>query len=206
MRKGMNTTLIVVLVIIAAIVIWIFSSYNGLVSMDENVNSMWSQIDNQLQRRADLIPNLVETVKGYASHEEKIFTEVTRAREKVVGAQGLKIKLGNAELSGALSRLLAIVENYPTLKADANFMQLADELTGTENRISVTRMDYNNAVPLYNSKIRRFPTAIIAGCWVLKRKNTLKPKGQKVPTWILVQRRITDNDSCKNVKPYMQIK
>ncbi len=185
MRKGMNTTLIVVLVIIAAIVIWIFSSYNGLVSMDENVNSMWSQIDNQLQRRADLIPNLVETVKGYASHEEKIFTEVTRAREKLVGAQGVEDKAqADAELSGALSRLLAIVENYPTLKADANFMQLADELAGTENRISVARMDYNNAVRLYNSKIRRFPTAIIARMLGFEKKEYFKAEeeAKKVPS------------------------
>jgi LemA protein len=175
MRKGISTTLIVILVIIAAIVIGVFSSYNGLVSMDENVNSMWSQIDNQLQRRADLIPNLVETVKGYASHEEKIFTEVTRAREKLVGAQGVEDKAqADAELSGALSRLLAIVENYPTLKADANFMQLADELAGTENRISVARMDYNNAVQLYNSKIRRFPTVVIAGMLGFEKKEYFK--------------------------------
>lgn len=161
--KGISTGLIVVIVIIALGAMFLFSTYNGLVSADENVNGKWSQIENQLQRRADLIPNLVNTVKGYAAHEETILTEVSRAREKLIGASGIGEKAeANSELSGALSRLLAIAENYPNLKADANFRQLADELAGTENRIAVARMDYNNAVQAFNSRIRRFPTVIFA--------------------------------------------
>ncbi|MGI6486151.1 MAG: LemA family protein [Tepidanaerobacteraceae bacterium] len=171
MRRGL-ATLIVVVVIVAVIALAFLGTYNSLVSLDENVNSMWSQIDNQLQRRADLIPNLVETVKGYAAHEESIFNEVTRAREKLITAQGVEDKArAESELSGALSRLLAIVENYPNLKADANFRQLADELAGTENRIAVARMDYNNAVQLYNSRIRRFPTVVIAGMFGFEKRD-----------------------------------
>jgi LemA protein len=171
MRRGL-ATLIVVIVIVAVIALAFLGTYNSLVSLDENVNSMWSQIDNQLQRRADLIPNLVETVKGYAAHEESIFNEVTRAREKLITAQGVEDKArAESELSGALSRLLAIVENYPNLKADANFRQLADELAGTENRIAVARMDYNNAVQLYNSRIRRFPTVVIAGMFGFEKRD-----------------------------------
>ncbi|NLC63657.1 MAG: LemA family protein [Thermoanaerobacterales bacterium] len=171
MRRGL-ATLIVVIVIVAVIALGFLGTYNSLVSLDENVNSMWSQIDNQLQRRADLIPNLVETVKGYAAHEESIFNEVTRAREKLITAQGVEDKArAESELSGALSRLLAIVENYPNLKADANFRQLADELAGTENRIAVARMDYNNAVQLYNSRIRRFPTVVIAGMFGFEKRD-----------------------------------
>ena len=149
----------------------IFSIYNGLVSLDEAVTATWSQVENQLQRRMDLIPNLVNTVKAYASHEESIFTEVTRAREKLMGAGTLADKAqADQELTGSLSRLIAIAENYPDLKADANFRQLSDELAGTENRIAVSRMDYNNSVQLYNTKIRKFPTAIIAGMFNFEKK------------------------------------
>ncbi|MFO7153019.1 MAG: LemA family protein [Bacillota bacterium] len=158
-----NGAIIAVVVIIGLIFVFGFGTYNSLVNAEENVNSKWSQVENQLQRRADLIPNLVETVKGYAAHEQEIFTEVTRAREKLISAGTVAEKAeADAELSQSLSRLLAIVENYPTLKADANFRQLADELAGTENRIAVARMDYNNAVQKYNSKIRSFPTVLIA--------------------------------------------
>ncbi len=168
MKKGL-TALIVILVVIVLI---LFSGYNGLVTSEEKVNSAWSQIDNQLQRRADLIPNLVNTVKGYAAHEEQILTEVTRARERLIGAGSVSDKAGaEDELSGALSRLLAIAESYPELKADANFRQLADELAGTENRITTARMDYNNSVQSYNTKIRRFPTAIIARMFGFDKKD-----------------------------------
>lgn len=172
MKNGFLTAVIVIVVILAVAAMFIFGSYNGLVGSEENVNSKWSQIDNQLQRRADLIPNLVNTVKGYAAHEETIFTEVTRARENLIGAGNVAEKgQADAELTGALSRLLAIAENYPDLKADANFRQLADELAGTENRIAVARMDYNNAVQDYNSRIRRFPTVIIAGMFGFEKKD-----------------------------------
>lgn len=167
--------MIIIAVLIAAFLIFAFSSYNGLVAAEENVNSKWSQVENQLQRRADLIPNLVETVKGYAAHEEEIFTEVTKAREKLISAGSVAEKAqADAELTSALSRLLAIVENYPTLKADANFRQLADELAGTENRIAVARMDYNNAVQRYNSRIRSFPTSIIARIMGFEKKEYFK--------------------------------
>lgn len=171
MKKGLQGV-IALLAIIAVLALFAFSTYNGLVTAEEAVNSAWSQVENQLQRRLDLIPNLVSTVKGYAAHEETIFTEVTRAREKLIGAGSLsEMAEANQELSGALSRLLAIAENYPQLKADANFRQLSDELAGTENRIAVARMDYNNAVQAYNTKIRRFPTAIFANMFGFERKD-----------------------------------
>ena len=171
MKKGISGALIAV-IIIAFLGLTIFSSYNNLVTMEEDVTGKWSQVDNQLQRRLDLIPNLVSTVKGYAAHEEKVFTEVTRAREKMIGAGTVADKAeANSELDGALSRLLAIVENYPTLKADSNFRQLADELAGTENRIATARMDYNNAVQAYNTKIRKLPTVIFAGMLGFDKKD-----------------------------------
>jgi LemA protein len=174
LRNGLKGV-IVLLVIIAILALPVFSGYNGLVASDEAVNSAWSQVENQLQRRMDLIPNLVNTVKGYASHEEKIFTEVTRAREKLIGAGSLAEKAeADQELSGALSRLLAIAENYPELKADANFRQLSDELAGTENRIATSRMDYNDTVQSFNTKIRRFPTVVIARMFGFEKKDYFK--------------------------------
>ena len=169
------SAILAIVVVVAFLLVFAFGSYNGLVAAEENVNSKWSQVENQLQRRADLIPNLVETVKGYAAHEQEIFTEVTRAREKLISAGSVAEKAqADAELTQALSRLLAIVENYPTLKADANFRQLADELAGTENRIAVARMDYNNAVQRYNSRIRSFPTSIIARIMGFEKKEYFK--------------------------------
>ncbi|MPL67860.1 Protein LemA [bioreactor metagenome] len=151
-------------VIVAIVVVMGISGYNSLVSMNENVNGKWSQIENQLQRRADLIPNLVSTVKGYAAHEQQAIQAVAEARTKLGGAQGPAAKAqADADLNSALSRLLVVVENYPNLKADANFRALMDELAGTENRIAVARKDYNDAVQIYNTKIRSFPTTIYAG-------------------------------------------
>jgi LemA protein len=150
-------------VIIALLVVMGVSGYNSLVALNENVNGKWSQIDNQLQRRADLIPNLVNTVKGFAAQEQQVIKSVTDARSKLAGAQGPAAKAqADSELSGALSRLLVVVENYPTLKSDANFRALMDELSGTENRIAVARKDYNDAVQVYNAKIQSFPTVIYA--------------------------------------------
>ncbi|NLU10768.1 MAG: LemA family protein [Tepidanaerobacter acetatoxydans] len=173
--KNVFKIVIAILLIIAILVMPVFLTYNSLVAADEAVNSAWSQVENQLQRRMDLIPNLVNTVKGYAAHEEKILTEVTRAREKLMAAGSVTEKAeADQELSTALSRLIAIAENYPELKADANFRQLADELAGTENRIAVSRMDYNNAVQDYNTKIRRFPTTIVAKLFGFEKKDYFK--------------------------------
>lgn len=173
--KNVFKIVIAVLLIIAILVMPVFLTYNSLVAADEAVDSAWSQVENQLQRRMDLIPNLVNTVKGYAAHEEKILTEVTRAREKLMAAGSVTEKAeADQELSTALSRLIAIAENYPELKADANFRQLADELAGTENRIAVSRMDYNNAVQDYNTKIRRFPTVIVAKLFGFEKKDYFK--------------------------------
>jgi len=154
---------IIAAVVVALLVVMGVSGYNGLVQMNENVNGKWAQVENQLQRRADLIPNLVSTVKGYAAHEQQAIQAVADARAKLGGAQGPAAKgQADAELGGALSRLLVIAENYPNLKADQNFRALMDELAGTENRVGVARKDYNDAVQGYNTKIQSFPTMIYA--------------------------------------------
>jgi len=167
MNKGLKTLLIIVGIIILIIVIpysYIKGTYNSLVTMDESVKGAWAQVENQLQRRYDLIPNYVETVKGYAAHEKEVFVKVTEARSKVAGAGNIDEKIqANNQLSSALSRLLVVVERYPELKANTNFIRLQDELAGTENRIAVERRRFNETVKVYNIKIRTFPTNIIAG-------------------------------------------
>jgi LemA protein len=167
MSKTLKTVLIVVGILIVIIVIpllYLKGTYNTLVTMDEGVKAAWAQVENQLQRRYDLIPNLVETVKGYAAHEKEVFIKVTEARSKVAGATSISDKISaNNELSSALARLLVVVERYPDLKANTNFIRLQDELAGTENRISVERRRFNETVRVYNTKIRSFPTNIIAG-------------------------------------------
>ena len=161
---NMHKGAIIAIVLVALVAIFGVSTYNGLVGMNETVNGKWSQVDNQLQRRADLIPNLVNTVKGYAAHEQAAIQAVSDARSKLVGAQGVGDKAAAAgEMNSALSRLLAIAENYPNLKADKNFRALQDELAGTENRIAVARKDYNDAVQGYNTKIKTFPQSMFAG-------------------------------------------
>ena len=138
--------------------------YNSIVTLNENVETAWSQIENVLQRRADLIPNLVNTVKGYAGHEKEVLTEVTEARAKVGGATTIPSKIAaNNQLTSALSRLMLVVERYPDLKANQNFLALQDELAGTENRIAVERMRYNEVVRAYNVFVRKFPNNFIAG-------------------------------------------
>ncbi|VBB05481.1 lema [Lucifera butyrica] len=154
---------IIVGIVVVLLVVTGIGGYNSLVSLNENINGRWAQVENQLQRRADLIPNLVNTVKGYASHEQTAIKEVADARAKLAGAQGPAAKAeANNNLNGALSRLLVIAENYPNLKADQNFRALQDELAGTENRLAVARKDYNDAVQIYNAKIQSFPTVIYA--------------------------------------------
>ena len=145
--------------------------YNGLVNDRESVEGAWSQVENVLQRRADLIPNLAETVKRYARHEEQIFTDVADARSRLLGAKGpAQTQAANQGLESTLGRLLAIAENYPDLKANQNFLALQDELAGSENRIAVERKRYNDRVRQFNARIRRFPTNIIAGLFNFDRQ------------------------------------
>jgi LemA protein len=170
MSKGFKTILIIIAVI-AVILLPSISIYNNLVRLDQAVKQSESNIDNQLQRRSDLIPNLVATVKGYAAQEKSIFTEIADARSKLAGAQTITAKAdADNQLSGALSRLLVIVENYPNLKSDQNFRDLSVALEGTENRISIARQDYNTAAGTYNSTIMRFPNSIIAGMFRFEQK------------------------------------
>src|SRR5271170_4234821 len=137
---------------------------NEMVRLSEQVKSNWAQVDVVLQRRSDLIPNLVETVKGFAAHEETVFGDIAKARAALGGAQTPKDKIAaNGQLDGALSRLLLIVENYPQLKSNENFLKLQDELAGTENRIAVERKRYDDAIQAYNTYITLFPNNIIAG-------------------------------------------
>ena len=167
MGKSQKTILIVVGLLVLLIVIpysYLKGTYNSLVTMDETVKGAWAQVENQLQRRYDLIPNYVETVKGYAAHEKEVFVKVTEARSKVAGAANINEKIeANNQLSSALSRLMVVVERYPELKANTNFIRLQDELAGTENRIAVERRRFNETVKVYNIKIRSFPTNLIAG-------------------------------------------
>lgn len=156
--------LIIIAVIIVILAVWVAGSYNGMVSKSEYVKNKQSDIQSQLQRRADLIPNLVNTVKGYASHEQEIMNSIADARSKIVNAPTTQDALNaNDQLTQVLRGLTVIVENYPDLKASANFIALQDELAGTENRINVARLDYNNAAREYNSSIKGFPTVIFAG-------------------------------------------
>jgi len=163
MRKGWIIFGGIVLVVVL-LVVYITGKYNIMVSTDEEVKAAWAQVENQLMRRYDLIPNLVETVKGYAAHEREVLTQVTEARSRVGSARTADEQIrANNELTGALSRLVVVVENYPQLKANENFIRLQDELAGTENRISVERRRYNEKVKEYNQLIRRFPGNVIAG-------------------------------------------
>lgn len=168
--KRSNWTWLIVGAIVVVVVLLGVSSYNNLVSAETNVESKLSTIDVDLQRRADLIPNLVNTVKGYAAHEQEVLRAIADARSRLVGAgSAQELADADAELSSALARLLVVVENYPTLKADAQFRQLMDELAGTENRIAVSRKDYNDAATAYNTRVRRFPSAIFAGLFGFER-------------------------------------
>ncbi len=160
----MKKFLIVLAVIVILIAIVLVSTYNGMVSKKENIDSSLSNLDVMLQRRADLIPNLVNTVKGYTDHENEIITQVTDARTKLVNSNTLEEKAtANEELTDSLKTLMLVVENYPDLKSSQNFIQLSDELAGTENRISVARKDYNDAVKSFNTSIIKFPNNLLAG-------------------------------------------
>ena len=149
-----------------------YQSYNRLVVLNESVDSSWAQVENVMQRRYDLIPNLVNTVKGYAKHEKEVLEEVTRMRSQWGAAQTPGAKLNASQgLEGAISRLLVVAEQYPNLKADENFLRLQDELSGTENRIAVERMRYNDMVKSYNIQMRSFPSNIVAGMFHFTKKD-----------------------------------
>lgn len=166
MKNG-SKILICVCVVVLLSVFWFFGTRNSLVSLKEDVEMQQSQIETTLQRRSDLIPNLVATVKGYATHEEEVFTEIADARSKLAGSIKSgdieSISKANNDLDSALGRLLAISENYPDLKASEQFIALQDELAGTENRISVARQHYNEKVKDYNTAVQKFPTSMVAG-------------------------------------------
>ena len=175
MKKGLVGCLVVLagLVVLAIIVGgWLMGAYNRMVTEREGVDKAWAQVENVLQRRGDLIPNLVETVKGYAAHEQEVFTAVADARSRLAGAATpQEAANANAGLTSALGRLLAIAENYPQLKANENFIRLQDELAGSENRIATERMRYNEAVRGYNTLIKRFPSNLIAGFFSFAEKD-----------------------------------
>jgi LemA protein len=182
--KGLKTVLIILgilLLIVFAAYSYLKGTYNSLVTMDESVKGAWAQVENQLQRRYDLIPNYVETVKGYAKHEKQVFVEVANARSKVAGATTVSDKIqANGQLSSALGRLLLVVERYPELKANTNFIRLQDELAGTENRIAVERRRFNEMVKAYNIKVRSFPTNILAAMFGFEKATFFEvPKEQQ---------------------------
>lgn len=166
-----NKGLIATLIGVAIVVIYGVSSYNSFVSAEENVDNKFSQVDNQLKRRSDLIPNLVETVKGYAKHEQEAIDSVTQARAQLAGAKTPEDKAdADQQLSGALNRLLVVVEKYPDLKANENFRSLMDSLEGTENRLAVARKDYNDEVTQYNKSVKRFPKNMLARTFGFDKK------------------------------------
>ena len=170
--KKSTIILISVIAIIAILVLGLVGTYNGLVQKSEAVESSFSNIDTNLQRRADLIPNLVNTVKGYTNHETEIINSITDARAKLTSANTVEEKSNaNKELSSSLNALMVVVENYPDLKASENFKQLSDELAGTENRIAIARRDYNEAVKTYNTSIKTFPNSMLAGMFGFAQKS-----------------------------------
>jgi LemA protein len=174
MSKGLKAFFIVLAVLVLILLAsysFLKGTYNSFVTLDEAVKAAWAQVDNQLQRRYDLIPNLVETVKGFAAQEQKVFIEVTKARAQAGSARTVPEKIeANNELTSALSRLLVVVERYPELKSNENFLRLQDELAGTENRIAVERRRYNEAVRAYNVKIRSFPANLLAGLFGFEKQ------------------------------------
>lgn len=184
MSKGLKITLIIVGIVVVlgiGLIGWAIGEYNKVIAMDENVKGRWAQVENQLKRRYDLIPNLVETVKGYATHEKELFENIAEARTKYFQQEtvGGKIEASN-QLEGVLSRLLLLREQYPQLKANENFLKLQDSLEGTENRIAVERMRYNESVQILNTYIRTFYGRFFASIAGVKRAEYYEvPEGEK---------------------------
>ena len=188
MSKGLWIALGVVGVLVLGVVMVFFSyqgSRNEMVAKDQNVKSMWSEVDVQLERRADLIPNLVETVKGFTKEESTVFGDIANARAGMLNAQGPQAKIAaNGQLDSAIGRLLLLTENYPQLRSSEQFMRLQDELSGTENRIGVARKRYNDAIKDYNTYILQFPNNIWAGMAGFKQNDayfTASPTAREVP-------------------------
>ena len=184
MNKSKSTWII--LGVVAVIALWAISSYNGLVGQEEDMEKYWANVEAQYDRRANLVPNLANVVKGYAKHEEKVGTEVTEARTKMgqikINAENMtdeqiaKFQKAQDQMSGALSKLMAVSEAYPELKANQNFLDLQSQLEGTENRITKAVTDFNDAAKEYNTKVRKFPTSIFAGIFGFKTKPHFKAK------------------------------
>ncbi|WP_130806360.1 LemA family protein [Senegalia massiliensis] len=184
MKRSLLIVLVVIVVVLIIPIMFLAGSYNDLVSLDEQVNGSWAQVENQLKRRADLIPNLVETVKGFADQEKDVLIGVTEARSKVMKADSPEeFADANNQLTNALQGLNVVVERYPELKSNQNFIQLQDELAGTENRIAVARKDYNESAKILNSKIRKFPTNIVAGIFGIDKREyfEVSEEDQEVP-------------------------
>jgi LemA protein len=179
----MNKVLIIVGVIVVIIIAICFGTYNKLINLDEGVTAQWANVETVLQRRFDLIPNLVNTVKGFADHETEVFTKVTELRSQwaAAGTANEKVAVAN-EMQGALGRMMLVAENYPQLKSNTNFLALQDELAGTENRISVERRRYNDAIRSYNSAIRRIPGNLFAGGMGLEARTPFEASEAAVNT------------------------
>ncbi len=181
----MNKFLLILLVIIALMGVIFAGTYNGIVTKHESITANWAEVENQLQRRSDLIPNLVNSVKGYAAHEKNLFENITLARSQWTKASSIEEKVRAASgMDMALSRLLAVAENYPNLKSDQTFLKLMDELSGAENRIAVARMRYNEAVQSYNISVRVFPGNIIASVFGYKQATVyfkVKEEAKNIP-------------------------
>jgi LemA protein len=177
--------LIIILVILVIIIFWIVGMYNGLVRLRNQVKNAWSQIDVQLKRRHDLIPNLVETAKGYMKHERETLDSITKARSQAVEASGVANQAkAEGELNNALSRFMLVVENYPDLKASHNFLSLQEELSSTENKVGFARQFYNDQVQSFNTKIESVPSNIIAGMFNFKQAEFFEietPAEREVP-------------------------
>ncbi|MFW5689871.1 MAG: LemA family protein [Spirochaetota bacterium] len=183
--KGWIAPVAILVIVVLIGVFWFVGQQNSLVTLEESVDASWSEIDNQLQRRSDLIPNLVATVRGFAEQEEEVFTQIADARARLAGAQGVgETAESYGELQSALSRLLVVVENYPQLRSNENFIRLQDELAGTENRIAVARRRYNETVQQFNTRIRRFPTRSVANMLGMQQREyfEIDESAREVPT------------------------
>ncbi len=183
--KGWIAPAAIIIILVVVGIFWFVGQQNSLITLEESVDASWSEIDNQLQRRSDLIPNLVATVRGFAEQEEEVFTQIADARARLAGAQSVgETAESYGELQSALSRLLVVVENYPQLRSNENFIRLQDELAGTENRIAVARRRYNETVQQFNTRIRLFPARLVANALGLEQREyfEIDEEAREVPT------------------------